>query len=265
MDRVPLAVTISGKCREQTVARAMAAAREWSLPFIPRRKKSALGPLFENSADALLVFGAQDLVLRHAHGSLRFSPGLARLRIKRLEAGVQEDILVRLAEFRQGDRVLDCTLGLGADALVAAHMVGKSGQVVALEKSLPLFALMSTGLSAVEGDSRSSSIEVHHADAAEHLARQPDGSFDCVLLDPMFERPRRSSPAFDALRYFADYSPVTLQMLREAARVARRVVVIKGPRPFHGFARLGLDPEPGSPYATVAWARVPGIGYGRRE
>ncbi len=55
-----------------------------------------------------------------------------------------------LAELRAGDTILDCTLGLGQDALVAALVVGPSGRVVALEKSLALYAVVSEGLNAYD-------------------------------------------------------------------------------------------------------------------
>ncbi len=256
--RSSLAVTISGKCPPSTVARAKQAARGWRIPFIERKPKAPLTPLFEAFADALLVFGVDELVLWDRAGSLRFSPGMARLRIKRLDAGIDDDLLVRLAGFETGSSVLDCTLGLGADALVAARAVGPLGRVVGLEKSLALYALSSTGLEAHEVGSRSCRIEVLHRDAGDFLAEARPGTFDYILFDPMFERPRRSSPSFETMRRFADHAPLTATMLRDAARVAQRAVLVKGSRYSHTLRRLGLAAEPSSRSASVVWAKLVG-------
>jgi hypothetical protein len=253
--RVPLAVTTSGKCRNEAIARAKAAALDWGLPYLERGRKEPLGPLL-GKAEALLVFGSDGVTLCDSGGALRFSPGMAGLRIKRLDAGVLEDNLVRTAQFAPGDSVLDCTLGLAADALVAARAVGPRGQVVGLEKSLALFALISSGLKSFDFGTRSCRVDAQFEDAAVFLARQPARSFDSVLFDPMFERPRRSSPAFQMLRRYADLSPLTPEILTEARRVARQAVVVKGSRYSRDLRKLNLLPEPASPSAPVLWARV---------
>lgn len=253
-----LAVTTSGKASAELIAHARQAAEKWRLPFIARKRKAPIGPLLGREADAFLVFGIEGLTLRDRDGALRFTPGMARLRVKRLDAGIQEDVLVRIAGFRAGESVLDCTLGLGADALVAARAVGPSGRVVGLEKSLALYALVSDGLEHYQAGHQCCRIEPLHADGESYLLAQSDGSFDHVLFDPMFERPRRSAPSFEILRRFADYSPLTVSTLRQAARVARRTVVVKAARHWNGFARLGLSAEPGSRYSPVLWARLAG-------
>jgi len=253
--RTPLAVTTSGKPDERTIALARQSALVWGLPFIERRRKAPLWPILDD-ADSLLVFERNQVVLCDRGGTLRFSPGMARLRIKRLDARVQEDRLVELAAFEQGDSVLDCTLGLAADALVAARAVGPTGRVVGLEKSLAIFALVSSGVRSFEAP-RSSSIDVRHEDAAHFLACQPDKVFDLVLFDPMFDRPRKCSPAFEMLRRHAEHAPLSQSVLEQAQRVARRSVLVKGCRHSTDWNRLRLKPEPGSPYSPISWAKLP--------
>src|SRR5260370_666721 len=253
-----LAVTTSGKASAELTARARQAAERWRLPFIERRRKAPLAPLFGREAQALLVFGTEGLALWDREGALRFTPGMARLRVKRLDAGIQEDLLVRIAGFQAGETVLDCTLGLGADALVAARAVGTTGRVVGLEKSLALYALVSQGLEDYDPGSRSCRVEPLLTDAESFLRSQPNGSFDHVLFDPMFERPRRSAPSFEILRRFADHSPLTVSTLGLAARVSRRSVVVKGARHSNDLAKLRLRAEPGSRYPTTLWARLAG-------
>jgi hypothetical protein len=101
-------------------------------------------------------------------------------------------------------------------------------------------------------------VEVLHRDAHAYLTTLPGASFDVVLFDPMFSKARRASPAFEALRRFADPSPLTVEALAEARRVARRWVVVKAARYSTDLKRLGLAHEPAPRTATVVWARVPG-------
>lgn len=254
--RVPLAITTSDRVDEELVRRARAAAAESGVPFLPRRRKLALSRLLDGQADALVVFEVDAVSLVDREGTLRFSAGLAHLRIKQLDKGVEEDMLVRHGELRDGERVLDCTCGLGADAQVAARLVGPGGAVTALEKSLPLYLLVRHGLPTLGERPRSARIEVRHRDALEFLREQPDRAFDVLLFDPMFGRERKASAAFESLRRFADYTPLDLQTLTEARRVARRCVLIKASRYSTDLKKLGLSHEPTRPGATILWAKV---------
>jgi hypothetical protein len=262
--RVPLAVTTSGKPEETLVARARDSAREWNLPFIPRRKKEPIGPLLQSKADALLVFEREGVTLWDQEGSFSFNPGMAHLRRLRILSGQEggEDALVRVAELRAGDHFLDCTLGLGQDALVAAVVVGPRGRVVGLEKSLALYAVVSEGLAAYDYGPQSCRVEPVHADSHAYLRSLPSGSFDVVLFDPMFEKPKKSQPAFEMLRRFAEHAPLTPETLEEARRVARRWVVVKGSKYSDDLKKLGLEAEPGSRYTSMIWGRVPAASSG---
>ncbi|HET9450846.1 MAG TPA: class I SAM-dependent methyltransferase [Aggregicoccus sp.] len=241
------------------MARARARAREWGLRYVPRPRKAPLGPLLATEAEAFLVFEREAVTLTDRHGSFAFSAGMAHLRRLRLEKG-EGDTLVRLADLKPGDTVLDCTLGLGQDALVCARAVGPAGRVVGLESSLALYAVVSEGLDAYDVGPASTRVRTHHADAREWLERQETGSFDVVLFDPMFEKPKKSQPAFEVLRRFAEHSPLTPETLEEARRVARRWVLVKTGKHGEELRRLGLTPEPGSRYTSLLWARTPGRG-----
>ncbi|MCY1044825.1 class I SAM-dependent methyltransferase [Corallococcus sp. bb12-1] len=258
--RHALVVTTSDRVDGVLAQRAREAAESVGVPYVERHHKLPLKKLLTDMADALVVFESSAVSLVDAQGALRFSPGLAHLRVKQLDAGVPEDMLLRIAELREGERVLDCTLGLGADAQVAARLVGPSGRVTALEKSPALYLLVHHGLAGLPRHPAACAVEVVHADAAEALRALPEGAFDVVLFDPMFERERKSSVAFETLRRHADYSPLTRATVEEARRVARRAVVLKGSRYSQDFKKLGITPEPARPNATVLWARLPGSG-----
>ncbi|RKH65699.1 class I SAM-dependent methyltransferase [Corallococcus llansteffanensis] len=263
--RHALVVTTSDRVDASLAQHAREAAEAVGVPYVERHHKLPLKKLLTDTADALIVFESTAVSLVDAEGSLRFSPGLAHLRVKQLDAGVPEDMLLRIAELREGERVLDCTLGLGADAQVAARLVGPSGRVVALEKSPALYLLVHHGLEGLPRHPASCAVEVVHADAAEHLRTLPDGAFDVVLFDPMFEKERKSSVAFETLRRHADYAPLTRDTVEEAQRVARRAVVLKGSRYSRDFKKLGITPEPARPNATVLWAKLPGRGSSLRR
>lgn len=246
-------VTVSHSVAPELVARARACAAAWSLPFFERAKSSGLP-----TEGTFLVLGGDGWTLRDGNGSLRFSEGLARLRIKRLQAGEADDVLVKLCELKPKDHVLDCTFGLGADAQVCAHVVGGQGRVVGIEKSLALWALASEGLKAQVQSPTAAPIEVRWGDCVEYLRAQAAGSFDCVLFDPMFGKRKKASPAFELLRAHAEHSPLPAEAVGLARRVARRWVVVKGARYTEDLKRLGLRPEPQSRFTEVVWARVRG-------
>lgn len=254
---IPLAVTTSDRVDPALFARARAAAAELSVPYFRRTHKDPLASLLRR-AQALVVFESDAVALVDGEGALRFSPGLAHLRIKQLDQGVLEDRLLRETELEEGERVLDCTAGLCADAQVASRLVGSTGEVVALEKSPALYLLARYGLERMRVRPRCAPLGLLHADAADFLRAQPAASFDVVLFDPMFARPKKSSAAFSVLRRHADYSPLTATMLQDAQRVARRLVVVKGARYSSDFKKLGLKASPARPNATVVWARLPG-------
>lgn len=254
---VPFAVTTSARPNPQLTAQGQAAAHQWGVPFFPRHYKESITPWFDSRAHALLVFGHDGVTLWDREGHHGFHGGMAHLRRLRLAAGEGEgDTFVRMADLRKGDALLDCTLGLGQDALVASLAVGPEGRVVGVEKSLPLCALAAEGLKLYELGPDSCRIEVVHADAHEYLRTLPDRSFDIVFFDPMFARPRKSQPGFDVLRRFADYAPLTPETLREGRRVARRWVVVKGARHTDDLKKLGLAPQPASRFTEVVWGRV---------
>lgn len=231
--------------------KARAAAEAWGLPYLERARNAAA----PTGAEALLVLGGDGWTLWTPDGALRFTPGMAQLRIKRFVQGFDEDMLIRLGGLKAGDAVLDCTMGLGADALVAARVVGPTGSVVALEKSLPLYALAAERLSRPYGEGFAR-IDVRHADAADVLPTLAARSVDVVLFDPMFGRPNKASPAFTLLRQFADAGELTREMLDEAKRVARRCVLVKGARYSKDFKKLGLVPVDRSLSRGVLWARL---------
>ena len=79
-----------------------------------------------------------------------------------------------------GAAVLDATLGLGADALVAAAACGPSGAVVALEGSVPLAAWVAEGLARLDAEP-ARRIEVRAGEHLTALTALPSRAFDVVV------------------------------------------------------------------------------------
>jgi hypothetical protein len=63
--------------------------------------------------------------------------------------------------------------------------------------------------------------------AAEVLQGLPARSFDVVTLDPMMSKTKKSAPSFALVRELALPDRATPELLREAARVACKRVVLK--------------------------------------
>ncbi|KWX06526.1 class I SAM-dependent methyltransferase [Hydrogenibacillus schlegelii] len=234
----------------ETLRAARALAERYGLPFVPRKKRSLRSLVEERQADGAFVYGADGLRLVDSDGGeTRFHPGTAAVRIKRLRAG-ETDPMVEFARLAAGDRVLDATAGLLHDALVAAYAVGPEGEVVAVEKSLPLYILSDAAVRrppdhppAVREALRR--IRLVHGDHRAVLEAMPARSVDVVLFDPMFRRPvARSLTSNRPLYRFGAPDSLSPEAYRAALRVARKAVVVKERPEAEVFRRFGLEVLP---------------------
>jgi len=252
-----LAVTTSFDPRPSDLAEARAAAGRLTLPFAVRERRSLAEVAADTGAEALLVLARTDVSLFVDGRERRWQPGMGALRAKRLRLGEREtaEPFLEAAGVVPGESVLDCTLGLGGDALVAAVAVGPRGRVVGLESSEALAALTAEGLRRLP-DEAARRIEVRHGEAGASLAALPGRSFDLVTFDPMFRHPRAEPPGFDLVRRLGDARPLEAKALGEARRVARRAVLVKDGSPGWDLTRLGLVPLPSARGAKRVYARI---------
>ena len=236
-------------------AEAESLAARCGLRCVPRAGRALHEVLAEAGEAPVLVLAARRADLYEGGKSFRATAGMAFLRVLRARKA-QPDPLVKAAGLRPGDRVLDATLGLGGDALVAA---AAGAQVVGLEANGLLAAFTSAALERLPGHGRepASRIEVRHADHRAVLRDAPAGAFDVVLLDPMFRRAGDAGPLFALLRAHAEHAPLTRETLEQARRVARRGVLVKDAFPGHELRRLGLVPLPARRSATICFAWLP--------
>jgi hypothetical protein len=91
------------------------------------------------------------------------------------------------------------------------------------------------------------------ADHLDWLRSQPSGSADVVYFDPMFPTPLGCEADFELMRSLAEHRRLERAVLAEAARVARRrVVVLDGPEGSE-LRRLGLTGATNGRWARRRW------------
>lgn len=154
------------------------------------------------------------------------------------------DPMVEAMGLSGGEQVLDATLGLASDALVAAFAAGPAGWVTGVEKVAALAVLVREGLRGYgweDGDvaAAAARIEVVAADHSKVLAMADPGSFDVVYFDVMFERPLSGSASMASWRRVADEGPLAADVVQAALSAARRRVVVKDRRDSARLAALG--------------------------
>ncbi len=254
-----LGVTTSLKASNALKERAERRAQQWGLPYFERRKQGMFA-VFDN-VDVALMFATKGVYIATAEGQLRPHLSTAAIRLRHIAAG-ESDPLIRAAELRAGDRVVDCTYGLGRDAVVAAHIVGVTGAVIGIEASAALFHMADENrpLSELEGsiEIEPATIEVISGDARSWLEAAPTDAADVILIDPMFANPKTSDASFSLLRQLADETPLEEAWVRSAQRVAQRCVVVKTGRWAPWFDDVGLTEV--HSHGNARWYRAAATG-----
>lgn len=208
-------------------------------------------------------------------GEMRFSfhPSMALIRLIQLARG-ESDRFISATGLQRGDILLDATLGLGTDALVAAWKVGEEGHVIAVEHSAILAALIREGLYTlahgplprVENPEKVKAwlalseaarrIEVNWGDHQNILTHSPSASVDVIYFDPMFRNTREQSASIRPLHHFSDTRPLQKETILEACRVARKRVILKERKGSREFSRLGFSIHEGGKYSHVDYGII---------
>jgi 16S rRNA (guanine1516-N2)-methyltransferase len=225
-------ITTAGRPDETSKRLAQYAASLLHYDIVERKKRSVAK--MQQAYHANVIVAGKERYEYFAYGESEpffYHPNSAAFRIKRLAKGESEPF-IDACELKEGDSFLDCTLGIGSDSLVAAFVVGKTGQVVGVETNQNVAFIVKEGMRTYNYDelpltSCMRSIHVVHANAIHYLKSQPDNSFDIVYMDPMFEQVIEESTNFETLRAAGNHDPLTFEWVQEAKRVARRKVVLK--------------------------------------
>ncbi|MBR0293353.1 MAG: class I SAM-dependent methyltransferase [Acidaminococcaceae bacterium] len=231
MEKIRFAVTSNKNDNRKLIEQAKAWAQQLQIPYVKRYDNGSLDAMLaDHQLDTLLIAGKNGPQLYSPEGMLLYHPGLGKVRWQRVVQRHEKDNFLTAMDIRPGQRVLDCTVGLAADALLASHAVGESGMVVGLEASLPLWFLISQGIMLYKSklpellqDLRR--IEIIHAEASVYLKTLPENSFDAVYFDPMFRQPVRKSSEMVPLRPLAFHEPLSPETVELALRVAPRIVI----------------------------------------
>jgi 16S rRNA (guanine1516-N2)-methyltransferase len=240
-----IAITTSFSSDDEVVSRAVRTADDLTCPYFERSELSLAEVRSATGKSYLMVFTSTEVRFVTPEETFWFHPNMASARIEAIRRGDSD----RYAEYlglKSGDRVLDGTCGLGADAIVASHLVGPTGSVRAIEKSPVLGALVREGMKiyahrTAEVEDAMRRVEVVTADAMAYLSTQEAHSWDVVYFDPMFEGTLRKSQGLEVVRRLACQDRITDQFIDEAGRVARRCVVMKDRVPGRMLASLGFE------------------------
>ncbi|MDD3852769.1 MAG: class I SAM-dependent methyltransferase [Syntrophomonadaceae bacterium] len=223
---------------------------ESGLQYIPRQNRSLPLLQSEYQSEGIVVWYKGGPVLFIGEQKFFFHPNMAKNRISLYRKSGITDPLVTACEIKPGDRFLDCTLGLGADSIVAAYFT-QGSRVTGLESSPIMAAIVEWGMKLYQHESpwlinAIQQIEVVKCDHYSYLSNLGDKFYDIVYFDPMFRKPLLKSQALSPLRILANHEPVTQESLQQACRVARKRVVIKEQTSSGEFERLGIKKIVGS-------------------
>ncbi|WP_078556838.1 class I SAM-dependent methyltransferase [Bacillus alkalicellulosilyticus] len=224
-------VTTALKTASQLQQQAMKVADDLRGQFIVRENRS-VEQLITDFGQDLIVVGKDKLqYYLKSNQPFFFHPNSASFRIKRVRRG-EHDPFVVATGLSSGKTILDCTLGMGSDSIVASYVVGETGQVTAIEGNRVIAYLVKEGLLQWKSEDEDlykamHRIEVHHMNYIEKLAALPSSSFDIVYFDPMFETKIETSDGIRPLHDIAIQDKLTKETITEAIRVARDRVVVK--------------------------------------
>ena len=250
-------ITAGRRIQKENIALAKKIADKWNIPYVFRGTDSIEEIKSRENVSFVIVAKEKGLVLETPDGEFFFHPNLAHLRLKNLRLG-KSDYLITALDLTYGSKVLDCTLGFGADAIIESYAVGSAGKVVALEKKPLIAKIIGYGLSHAIGDNYDMQeamrrIEVIESDAFEFLKIQKDNSFDAVYFDPMFRHPLNESENLNPIRSIAESSPISSETIEEAKRVAKNRVVLKENARSLEFQRLGFSEFVGGKYSRIRY------------
>lgn len=252
-----LVITTGLKNSEKVEELALELGRKLNITYFPREKQSLELIKKKGNASSVILVNTTKVSLVTDGQELFFHPGLAKLRIKGLQAG-KTDQMIDAMGIVEENTVLDCTLGLASDSIVASFITGSSGNVVGLEYSAAVAEIVRHGLQSYTGEkpellNAMRRIKVVQNEHLAYLKQLPNDSFDVVYFDPMFRRPREQSSSMAPLRSFANNNPLSPEVITEALRVARQRVVMKENRFSQEFNRLNFHTIQGGRYSPVAY------------
>lgn len=231
-------------------------ACDLDIAYYPRESHSIDELLKTYDLEYLIVIETQRLIIQ-GKTTLFWHPNMSVPRIKALREG-NNDPMISAMKLRSGHRVLDCTLGMAADAIVASFFVGNSGHVTGLEANKYIAMLVKYGLQEYLTENKYlkeafSRLNIINTNFIDFMNTQPKSSYDIVYFDPMFTYPLAKSSALNALRPLAVHDDIALEHIHAAKKIAKERVVMKQNRRSRKFETLSPDFICGGRHSSVAF------------
>lgn len=218
-------ITTPLKYNDTLVEEVKEFGKEYNIPFIYREKISTK-KLIEKYSE-VLVIGKEKVQLIRENENFTYHPNFSQVRLKRILKG-ESDPFLEATNLKADDKFLDCTMGLASDSIIAAIV---TDSVTSLESTLGVYLVVTIGMSKYRFTlpylkNASKKISTHYIDAYKFLKVQKDNSYDVVYFDPMYEE-EVNSEGIKGLKYYANHSELTKEIIEEAKRVASKRVVLK--------------------------------------
>lgn len=238
-------ITTVRKGADQLLEKAVDFSQKLACRFVVRSEYSVQDLVDQYQEDVLVVGkGRVTLYAKQGGEPFFYHPNSAMFRIKQF-LKTRYDPLVETAGLTKGMTLLDCTMGLASDSLVAKLAVGKEGHVIGLEANPVLAAIVWHGLQTwQEGGSQMlaamKEIEVVHAHHLDYLTSLEEDAVDVVYFDPMFEEHLSASTGIRGLKQFACHDDLSEETVKQAYRVCKSRIVLKDHWQSARFARYGF-------------------------
>lgn len=260
MDKWKFVVTTSTKGEVEKEAEAKIVAERLGARYVARNKMGMRALKETYGVDTVVLVTRDGIEADTERGRCFFHLSMAQLRTQNIERGTC-DHMVEAMGLIEGMSVLDCTMGLASDAIVASYVVGKQGRVVGVEKSPVVHLVVASGIASFESEELRLTeavkrVETVNSDALDYLKEQADGAFDVVYFDPMFRTPLYTSANFKPMRSIVEDGALSLAMVKEARRVAKVRVVMKETANCAEFARLGFEKRYGGKYSRIQYGVI---------
>lgn len=199
--------------------------KKYNIEFVERYKQSV--KQLRSRSNDILIIGKEKVQYISEEGTFTYHPNFAQVRLRRLLKG-EDDPFLEATNLRKNDKILDCTMGLASDSLIAAHV---TDSVTSLESVRSIYLTVSIGLikyryTLQQLEKASKRLTTYNVDAYSYLKEQPENSYDVVYFDPMYDEAVQSE-GIDSLKQHANYANLTEEVFEEAKRVASKRVVLK--------------------------------------
>jgi 16S rRNA G966 N2-methylase RsmD len=263
-DQITLAYKLSKNSQSKIID---VISKKYGFNLIPAEKLSVDKNL------PLIRITKNHLYLEYKDHTFFFHPSISLLRMINIKRGIKDRFLEAVG-LVEGDSLLDATMGLASDALIASWAVGARGKVIAIEYSPLVFMLVKEGLERLEkiipskvknAEKQEAWLELAKASSlirpicADHqsvINGLSDSSIDVIYFDPMFRNTIASSSSIKPLKEWSYPEPLRIETIRQACKVARKRVVLKERRNGGEFERLGFKLLDGSRYNPIGFGII---------